>query len=124
LQLTQQHEGPGSYLNPIIQNLKFKIDNQLSKKDPSSIPGFFITFACAILFSMKAIIVKKAFANTSVDASTLLTLRMIFSLPFYLTAAFIVSTKETNMKLTDKQWMYILLLGIFGYYLSNRESRY
>ena len=44
---------------------------------------------------------------------------MIFSLPFYLAAAFIVSTKETNVKLTGKQWIYLLLLGIFGYYLSS-----
>ena len=34
-------------------------------------------------FSTKAIIVKKAFADTQIDALTLLTLRMVFSLPFF-----------------------------------------
>ncbi len=50
--------------------------------------GFIITFTGAVLFSTKAIIVKKAFADTQIDALTLLTIRMIFSLPFFLAAAF------------------------------------
>ena len=52
-----------------------------------SLAGFVITFVGSILFSTKAIIVKSAFANIKVDALTLLTLRMMFSLPFYLLAA-------------------------------------
>jgi drug/metabolite transporter (DMT)-like permease len=84
-----------------------------------SVAGFVITFLGSILFSTKAIIVKSAFANTQVDALTLLTLRMIFSLPFYLVAAFIVSNKEGNVKLSRKQWLLVVLLGLFGYYLSS-----
>ena len=49
--------------------------------------GFLIAFTGAILFSTKAIIIKKAFQATSVDALTLLSLRMLFSLPFYVLAA-------------------------------------
>jgi len=49
--------------------------------------GFLISFTGAILFSTKAIIIKKAFQTTSVDALTLLSLRMLFSLPFYMIAA-------------------------------------
>ena len=70
-----------------------------------SLAGFVITFLGAVLFSTKAIIVKVAFARTEVDALTLLTLRMIFSLPFYLVAAFFISRKEDNVKLTPKQWI-------------------
>jgi drug/metabolite transporter (DMT)-like permease len=84
-----------------------------------SIAGFIITFSGAVLFSTKAIIVKSAFAKTEVDALTLLTLRMIFSLPFYLIAAYMVSSKEGNVTLTTKQWTTVLLLGLFGYYLSS-----
>jgi drug/metabolite transporter (DMT)-like permease len=84
-----------------------------------SLAGFVITFLGAVLFSTKAIIVKSAFAKTKIDALTLLTLRMIFSLPFYLAAAFIVSSKEGNQKLTSKQWLQVVLLGLFGYYLSS-----
>ena len=72
-----------------------------------------------MLFSTKAIIVKKAFADTSVDALTLLTLRMVFSLPFFLAAAFLVSNQAGNVQLTKKQWLYVVVLGLFGYYLSS-----
>lgn len=84
-----------------------------------SLAGFVITFLGAVLFSTKAIIVKSAFAKTQVDALTLLTLRMIFSLPFYLVAAYVASSKEGNVKLSIRQWLIILLLGICGYYLSS-----
>lgn len=63
--------------------------------------------------------VKLAFAQIKVDALSLLTLRMIFSLPFYLIAAFMISKKEGDEKMTGKQWLYIVLLGLFGYYLSS-----
>lgn len=81
--------------------------------------GFLITLTGAILFSTKAIIVKIAFANTTVDALTLLTLRMIFSLPFYLVAAWVVTSKAGNVFLTRKQWIMVIILGILGYYLSS-----
>ena len=93
--------------------------NESSRTHHISLAGFVITFFGAILFSTKAIIVKKAFFNTQVDALTLLTLRMIFSLPFYLVAAFVISNKEGNIKLTARQWGYLLFLGICGYYLSS-----
>ncbi|RYG45170.1 MAG: DMT family transporter [Chitinophagaceae bacterium] len=81
--------------------------------------GFFLTFVGAVLFSTKAIIVKKAFADTNIDALTLLTLRMVFSLPFFLIAAYFVSSKAGNVKMTRKQWLQIIFLGICGYYLSS-----
>jgi drug/metabolite transporter (DMT)-like permease len=84
-----------------------------------SISGFLFTFFGAILFSTKAIIVKKAFHSISVDALTLLTLRMIFSLPFYLAAAFWINQRKNNIRLTRRQWFNIICLGLFGYYLSS-----
>ncbi len=81
--------------------------------------GAVITFIGAILFSTKAIFVKLAFANTGVDAITLLALRMVFALPFYLVIAFIKSNKSANIKFTQKQWMSIIFLGFIGYYLSS-----
>lgn len=93
--------------------------NKADKIKKISLAGFVVTFLGAVLFSTKAIIVKVAFAKTQVDALTLLTLRMIFSLPFYLGAAYMVSNKEENAKLSGKQWITILLLGLFGYYLSS-----
>ncbi len=81
--------------------------------------GFIITFTGAILFSTKAVIVKKAFADIKIDALSLLTLRMVCSLPFYLLVLFFTNRQQTTVKLTDKQWLQILLLGLFGYYLSS-----
>ena len=93
-----------------------------SKKDTAyqlSLAGFLITILGAVFFSTKAIFVKLAFKSTGVDAVTLLTLRMLFSLPFYLVAARMGSKKESVAALTKKEWLYLILLGIFGYYLSS-----
>lgn len=84
-----------------------------------TLAGFFISLSGAILFSTKAIFVKLAFQTTGVDAITLLSLRMLFSLPFYLFAAWLVTKKENVQPLSKKEWWLIGLLGIFGYYLSS-----
>lgn len=78
-----------------------------------------ITLLGAILFSTKAIFVKLSFSNTDLDALSLLTLRMFFSLPFYLVAAWIGSSNQARAKFTQKQWAIIVGLGLFGYYLSS-----
>jgi drug/metabolite transporter (DMT)-like permease len=83
------------------------------------IAGFLITLLGAILFSTKAIFAKLAFGATHTDALTLLMLRMLFSLPFYATAAFVVSTKKTNVRMTRPQWGMVIILGLLGYYVSS-----
>jgi drug/metabolite transporter (DMT)-like permease len=95
---------------------------QQGKKDTAyqiSLAGFLITILGAVFFSTKAIFVKLAFRSTGVDAVTLLTLRMLFSLPFYLVAAWLGSKKESAVSLNLRQWFFLILLGIFGYYLSS-----
>lgn len=89
------------------------------KNNRITLAGFLITFIGSVLFSAKAIIVKKAFYQIHTDALTLLTLRMIFSLPFYLLAAFITSNKKNNVKMNSRQWMTVSMLGLFGYYISS-----
>ena len=89
------------------------------RKYSLTLAGFFIAFSGAILFSTKAVIVKKAFAATNVDAVSLLTLRMAFSLPFYLGAAYLISRRTGNVNLTRRQWWLIFLVGLTGYYLSS-----
>ena len=84
-----------------------------------TIAGFLIAFVGAILFSTKAIIVKKAFADVHVDALTLLAIRMLFSLPFYLIAALVIRRKNPGVKMTRRQWIITVALGLFGYYLSS-----
>jgi drug/metabolite transporter (DMT)-like permease len=81
--------------------------------------GFVITFTGSIFFSTKAIFVKLAFANTPTDAVTLLALRMFFSLPFYIAIGLFASNKRSNVYFTRRQWVYIILLGLTGYYISS-----
>lgn len=90
--------------------------------------GFLISFTGAILFSTKAIIIKKAFQTTSVDALTLLMLRMLFSLPFYILAAFWTGQRRTAgtgtgrlaaPRMNTRQWLWVIVLGILGYHLSS-----
>jgi drug/metabolite transporter (DMT)-like permease len=81
--------------------------------------GFLIAFIGAVLFSTKAVIVKKAFADVHVDALTLLLIRMLFSLPFYLAAAVIIRRNDPATRMTAKQWLATITLGLFGYYLSS-----
>lgn len=81
--------------------------------------GFIIAFLGAVLFSTKAIIVKLAFANTAVSPIALLALRMLFSLPFYLVIAYFSSNKKNNIRLTPKEWFYVSLIGLMGYYISS-----
>ncbi|MES2006108.1 MAG: DMT family transporter [Bacteroidota bacterium] len=84
-----------------------------------TLTGFLITLLGAIFFSTKAIFVKLAFQSTHVDAVTLLSMRMLFSLPFYLFAAWLVAKKENKAVLTRRDWLLILAMGILGYYLSS-----
>jgi drug/metabolite transporter (DMT)-like permease len=83
------------------------------------IAGVMFSVLGAVCFSTKAIFVKLAYRDTSVEAVTLLALRMIFSLPFFVVSAAISSSKSTNVKFTAKQWIYIAVIGSLGYYLSS-----
>ena len=89
------------------------------KKHNVALAGFLITLIGSILFSTKAIIVKVAYgANPGMDAITLLMLRMAFSLPFYVSAIWF-ARKEGLPPLTSRQWLGVIGLGLFGYYLSS-----
>lgn len=83
------------------------------------IGGVLIALCGTICFSIKAILVKLAYRDSTVDAVTLLALRMIFSLPFFAATAAFSSNKSSNVKFTGKQWFYIALIGCLGYYVSS-----
>ncbi len=90
-----------------------------SKSNSYFIAGVCFSLAGAICFSTKAIFVKLAYQNTPVDAVTLLALRMIFSLPFFLVTAVISSAKSTNTRFTPTQWLSVAFIGCTGYYASS-----
>jgi len=91
----------------------------LKEKTSPFVWGILICLLGAICFSTKAILVKLAYRDTQVDAVSLLALRMIFSLPFFLVSAGVSSSKQSNVKFTGKQWTYIALIGCLGYYISS-----
>jgi drug/metabolite transporter (DMT)-like permease len=90
-----------------------------NKQPQLSFAGFVITFMGAVLFSTKAVIVKKAFYDTHIDAVSLLAVRMAFSLPFYLGVAFFAGSQKDNILFTRRQWIQVAVLGLFGYYISS-----
>lgn len=114
----------GTAINLMYQNFRKGgtgglIMEMKSNNKAMPVAGFIIAFVGSLLFSTKAIIVKKAFAQTHTDALTLLTLRMVFSLPFFIGAAILASNKKDNVTLTVRHWAAITALGLFGYYLSS-----
>lgn len=81
--------------------------------------GVLIALLGAICFSTKAIFVKLAYRDTIVDAISLLALRMVFSLPFFVVSAYASSSKQTNVKFTPRQWVSVAVIGCLGYYISS-----
>jgi drug/metabolite transporter (DMT)-like permease len=81
--------------------------------------GILFALFGAVFFSTKAIFVKLAYRETAVDAVSLLALRMLFSLPFFLVSAFAASSKSENVKFTPSQWVGVAVVGCLGYYLSS-----
>lgn len=73
----------------------------------------------AFLFSAKAIYVKLVYRTEAIDAISMLAIRMIFAIPFYIITAWVLSRREGNVKLTLRQWGFIAVLGFLGYYLSS-----
>jgi drug/metabolite transporter (DMT)-like permease len=83
------------------------------------ISGIIIALLGAVCFSTKAIFVKLAYRDTDVDAVTLLALRMIFALPFFIISAAAASNKTDNVRFTPKQWLTVAVVGLLGYYISS-----
>lgn len=82
--------------------------------------GALLAFIGALCFSAKAVIVKLAY-RFDVDSVSLLALRMLFSLPIYLIIWWVISRKPSVKygTIARKDWYYIIILGILGYYLSS-----
>jgi drug/metabolite transporter (DMT)-like permease len=79
--------------------------------------GVVFALLAAIGFSAKAILVKLAY-QYRVDSITLLALRMVFAMPFFIVVLFWVRRKIIDpLSLRDK--MMVLGLGLIGYYLSS-----
>jgi drug/metabolite transporter (DMT)-like permease len=78
--------------------------------------GLTIAITGAVLFSAKAIVAKLIY-RYHVDPITLITFRMLFSLPFF--AAIGIWKAKTEAPLTWGERVRIVVLGLLGYYLSS-----
>lgn len=76
--------------------------------------GIGLAVLAAFGFSFKAIFVKLAYQSADVDAVTLLSLRMIFSLPLFLIMGF--AYLHSGPRLGPKDWLLLIFLGLSGYY--------
>jgi drug/metabolite transporter (DMT)-like permease len=79
-------------------------------------PGLLLAAAGSITFSGKAIIVKLAY-RWGVDPVTLIMLRMLFALPFFLAMAWWAGRGKPP--LARREWLGVAGLGVSGYYLAS-----
>lgn len=85
--------------------------------------GFILVFLSAFCFACKGILIKLAY-QYQIDSISLLTLRMLFALPFYMGIALYLarqgpSCQGAAVPLTLRQWTVLALLGITGYYFAS-----
>ncbi|HET7715249.1 MAG TPA: DMT family transporter [Bauldia sp.] len=86
--------------------------------------GYVFALVGALLFSIKAIAIKLAYADTTtpVDAETLLALRMLLALPFYLVIGALAAGDRlrNGMKLPPRrQAVAALFVGLLGYWFAS-----
>jgi drug/metabolite transporter (DMT)-like permease len=70
-------------------------------------------------FSFKAILVKLAYSMASIDAVTLLALRMIYAAPFFAVMAWWATRREGAAPIVRTDWIRLAWLGFIGYYISS-----
>ncbi|HEX7327210.1 MAG TPA: DMT family transporter [Casimicrobiaceae bacterium] len=70
-------------------------------------------------FSFKAILIKLAYGWASVDPVVLMTLRMLYSAPFFALLAWWAGRTTTGPAIRARDWRHLVALGFVGYYLSS-----
>jgi drug/metabolite transporter (DMT)-like permease len=72
-----------------------------------------------LLFSTKAIWIKLCFRESNINATTLLMLRMLLSLPFYIIVLWVIKRNGNTIKASTSTYAWAIGMGILGYYLSS-----
>lgn len=80
--------------------------------------GALLVFLAAFCFATKAILIKLAYYH-QIDAISLLTLRMLCALPFYVGVLLNIPRQSSPARLSVRQWATLATLGITGYYLAS-----
>jgi len=83
------------------------------------VSGGLLVLLAAVGFSIKAILVKLAYAySPKLDAITLMSLRMLLSLPFFLAVALWTYRNGEHARLTTRELSTVAGLGVLGFYLA------
>jgi drug/metabolite transporter (DMT)-like permease len=82
------------------------------------IAGILLGASGVVAFSIRPILIKLAYAYVT-DPVTLLALRMIFSLPFFIAAAVWAGRREGAAPMRPRDWIIVGALGFIGYYLAS-----
>lgn len=80
--------------------------------------GIFILIIANVCFSAKAVIIKLMY-RYDVDTQSVIALRMLVSLPFYIGTAVFLARRRDNVRLNRRDWAAISGLGILSYYVSS-----
>ncbi len=92
----------------------------IRKSNSKYIIGVILILIGAVMFAGKAVIVKWLYIHHPIDTVSLLALRMLFSLPFYLGILLWNKIKYPfNIRLSQKEWVLMLAIGLLGYYLAS-----
>lgn len=79
--------------------------------------GVLLAIFGVVFFSAKAIMVKLAY-EYNIDSVSLLLLRMVFSLPIYISIAFLVKPEKVN-EIKKSDYVWLVFFGFVGYYLAS-----
>lgn len=91
----------------------------MSKNNQQYIIGAILVLLGSICFSAKAVMVKLAY-RYEIDSVSLMALRMIFSLPFFVAVAYISNKKSIRrIQLEKRDWGMIAVFGVLGYYVAS-----
>lgn len=101
-----------------MRDLKEKSTDRRAYSEAKSLrTGLLFAVVGTALFGLKAIFIKLAYKE-GVDATTLLTLRLLIALPFYCGVLLWLVFKENKPLPQGKDIPTIFVLGFIGYYLS------
>ena len=90
----------------------------MEQKPSYRVVGIALAVFAIIAFSLRPILIKLSYSYV-VDPVTLLALRMVFSLPFFLLAALWSRRDGAREPISRRDWFTIAGLGFFGYYLAS-----
>ncbi len=85
---------------------------------PHRLLGPLLVLIAAVGFAFKAILIKLLYAEFAIDPETVLALRLLFSLPFFVLMAVFAGGGGART-LDARDWRALTALGFIGYYLSS-----